>query len=72
MTDTERLDWLEKNCGLSITRYKKRGQDGVYFEIETHDGCFDLDARTLRDAIDAAIDQQANTKLSRQGGADDE
>lgn len=60
MTDTERLDWLEKNCGLSITRYKMLGHDAVHFEIETQDECFDSGAGTLREAIDDAISQQAN------------
>ena len=60
MTDTKRLDWLENNCTLTITRYKILGDDAVCCDIERFDRCCDTDAETLREAIDDAIALQAN------------
>ena len=52
-TDTERIDWLEKTQGLILHRETK------WVQLDTSDGVESATIGTIRQAIDAAMDREA-------------
>jgi hypothetical protein len=50
-TDTERLDWLERQDLCEFRRWED------HVDLEVGDLC-DYEANTFRDAIDAAMDEE--------------